>query len=102
MSSDLIVLRKKIDLIDDQIIYLLDQRFKLSKEVGLLKKKEKNLCNDNSIDNLFLSNIHDSKREIDIINRLFLKQHSLSFDELSIVYNSIFTISKNIQNKNYI
>jgi chorismate mutase len=84
--NELIILRNKIDTIDDKIIKLLDERMVISKQVGIYKKN-----NDVVLTHL--------NRESEIIEKLS-KSSSLSTNEISSLYKIIFEISKNKQNIN--
>jgi len=80
------IFRKKINIIDDNIISLLNQRMVLSKQIGIIKK-------ENNINILALN------RENEIINRLTTISTILSKNDIESIYNNIFTISKNYQKK---
>tara|TARA_B110000116_G_C16505236_1_gene433084 strand:- start:162 stop:446 length:285 start_codon:yes stop_codon:yes gene_type:complete len=80
-------LRNKIDLIDDQLIDLLVDRFKIVKKIGSIKFES-----GNQITNL--------SREKSIISRMSKKEnHNLTGDDISKLFNVIYSISKEIQNK---
>ena len=84
--NELIILRNKIDKIDDKIIKLLDERMIISKQVGIYKK------NNDVV-------LTHPNRESEIINKLS-QSSSLSTNEISTLYKIIFEISKNKQNIN--
>ena len=65
-------LRKKIDIIDDKILKLLQNRSKLALDIGSLKNK-----------NSKSSNLFRPERQAKILSRLFLKKNSL-FNEKDI------------------
>jgi chorismate mutase/prephenate dehydratase len=65
-------LRKKIDLIDDNLLKLLQNRSKLAVEIGNLKSK-------NSIN----SNLFRPERQIKILNRLLLKKNKFLVRKIS-------------------
>lgn len=74
-------LRKRIDLIDSQLMQLLEERYHLTKEVGTYKI-------ENSIEVL------DSKREDAIYDKISKFSHSPQIVE---VYRTIMNQSKNQQ-----
>ncbi len=74
------VLRSEIDLIDQKIIDLLNKRFTICKEVGIIKK-------ENEI------NVLDKNRENNILDEL----NKNSIYSISPIYQEIFKISKNQQ-----
>ncbi len=74
-------LRTKIDLIDDEIINLLDERFKVTDEIGKIKKN-KNIL------------IQDNKREEEILKKI---QKKSKIEELSTIYKTIISCSKKRQ-----
>jgi chorismate mutase/prephenate dehydratase len=79
-------LRNEINNIDDQIIKLFDQRMDLCKKVGIFKKH-------NNIE------ITHYNREAGIINRLSnkIEINNLTNDDIKILYEIIFKISKSKQ-----
>ena len=75
--------RKKIDLIDKNIIKLLSQRFELTKQIGDYKKK-------NNI------KVVDKKRELQVINNI--KKYSHKHKKFIIdIFKKIINYSKKIQ-----
>ncbi len=78
--------RKKINLIDIQIVSLLDERINLALNIGKIKQN-KNIC------------ILDMKREKEILRNLKGKSKYLSYKEIEKVYKTIFEISKKNQLK---
>ena len=79
----MIKLRDDIDLIDNQIIQLLDQRLELVKEIGIYKKERK-------------IEVLDSKREriiIDKINSMDIKNKTQIIE----IYLCMMKISKDMQ-----
>jgi len=85
---DLKELRRKIDLLDDQILEILNQRMTLVKEIGIEKSSQK-------------SNIYRPEREKDIIDRLnrISKRESglVNRSAIEAIYQEIFAISRNIE-----
>jgi chorismate mutase len=78
------LLRKEIDIIDDNIIKLLNERVMISKNIGKIKKY-------NNI------NIICSNRENEIIDRLASNSYILPKNDILLIYNNIFNISKTYQ-----
>lgn len=78
------LLRKEIDIIDDNIIKLLNERVMISKNIGKIKKY-------NNI------NIICSNRENEIIDRLVSNSYILPKNDILLIYNNIFNISKTYQ-----
>lgn len=78
-------LRKKIDLVDEELISLLDKRFKLTNEVGKYK-----LLNEVKLTH--------SSREEDILEKTKKYNHTT---EISEVYSEIFQISKKHQSDQF-
>ena len=76
--------RKCIDCIDNKIINLLERRQQHCKSIGDIKKDQK-------------LNILSFDRENKILNRLKNHSKNLKNWEIDLVYNSIFRISKSIQ-----
>tara|TARA_B100000945_G_scaffold234658_1_gene190833 strand:- start:59 stop:343 length:285 start_codon:yes stop_codon:yes gene_type:complete len=86
-NDKMIYLRDKIDTIDDKITDLLVKRFNIVKEIGAIK-----LNSSTEITNL--------SREKSIISRIFKRTNeNISQSDLSEIFNSIFEISKKIQNR---
>ena len=80
-------LRKKIDIIDDNLLKLLQSRSKLAAEIGYLKAKNSNN-----------SNLFRPERQIKILNRLILKKNKF-FSEKDILkfWREIFLHQTNLQ-----
>ena len=80
-------LRKKIDLIDDNLLKLLQSRSQLAVEIGRLKSKNSNN-----------SNLFRPERQIKILNRLILKKNKF-FSEKDILkfWREIFLHQTNLQ-----
>ena len=76
-------LRKLIDVIDDEIMTILDERFNLSKKIGNLKILTK-------------TTVLDTKRENIILDKTSKYSHS---PEIGIVYKTIMEASKSLQRK---
>lgn len=81
--DEIIELRNKIDIIDDQIMALLEERYVLSRNIGLMKAKSNH-------------RVLDTNRENEILNKASKYSH---FPQITEVYNSIFTQSKNLQKR---
>jgi chorismate mutase/prephenate dehydratase len=85
---DLNELRKKIDLLDDQILEILNQRMALVKAIGIEKSTRK-------------SNIYRPEREKDIIDRLNriskISSGLINRSAIEAIYLEIFAISRNIE-----
>ncbi len=79
--DDLKALRQQIDEIDDQLMALLDKRFKLSKAVGIYKQQHN------------VPVLH-TDRETDIYNKT--SKYS-AYPQIKNVYKCILTNSKDIQ-----
>ncbi|MDC3024162.1 chorismate mutase [Alphaproteobacteria bacterium] len=80
-------LRKKIDLIDDQILSLLKDRSKIALDIGSLKNK-----------NSEQSNLFRPERQVKILNRLFLKKNNLVRDnDILSFWREIFYHQTNLQ-----
>lgn len=77
-------LRDKINLLDDRIIKLLEERFLISKEIGKIKLNSE-------------SSILDTNREREIINRLDMNTKIISKESVDLIYQNIFKISREIQ-----
>ena len=79
-------LRKEIDLIDDQLLELINQRTSIVDELGILKKDS--------------NSIIDKKREAEVISRLLnLHEGNFSRDSIVRIWREIFHTSANIQLK---
>ncbi|MEI6849964.1 MAG: chorismate mutase [archaeon] len=82
-------LRQKINEIDSRIIELLRERFDIVKEIGIHKKK-------NGIA------IKDAAREKEVMDKIVEKtkqQGMRDIQEVKEIYNSIISVSRNIQEK---
>lgn len=81
-------LRKQIDEIDNRLLFLLEERFRLAKEVKKIK-----------INNSLA--IEDKNRELQILNRLKIKAASLNISQkfISKIFQQILAESKKIQRK---
>ena len=75
--------RLKIDEIDDRIMILLDNRYRLTTEIGSLKK-QKNI------------KVLDSNREMIILEKISRLSHS---PQINRIYNTILKESKDLQRK---
>jgi chorismate mutase len=71
-------LRKEVDLVDDALIKVLEERIKLGKKIVSLKK----------------GNVEDLKREKEIVSRL-VKNSSLDENFIKKIYSNIFQCVKN-------
>ena len=86
-NDKMIYLRDKIDTIDDKITDLLVKRFNIVKEIGAIKLNSR-------------TEITNLSREKSIISRIFKRTNeNISQSDLSEIFNSIFDISKKIQNR---
>ena len=83
MRENINVLRKRIDRIDEEIFLLLKKRFRISKKVGKIKKKNKIV-------------IRDNKREKEIINKQ-IKKFKLNRKFVKNFYKNIFAESRRVQ-----
>ncbi len=81
--DDLNTLRKQVDLLDDQIMKLLDERFNLNKIIGIVKK-------DAHI------SVNDPTRETFILNKASSFKHN---DKIKHVYLTIIEESKKLKGK---
>jgi len=81
--DDLKQLRNKISDIDQQLFDLLYQRFVLSKKVKVAKQKEQKA-------------IYDPKREEAILKSI---PNTTYKGQIEILYQTLFSLSKEIQNK---
>ena len=77
----LIELRNEIDQLDNKIMELLDKRFEITKQVGLLKKESN-------------TKILDAKRETIILDKTTKYSH---YPQISSVYQYIMSLSKDKQ-----
>ena len=81
------VLRNKIDLLDEQMLDLLVQRFSVSREIGEIKASGG-------------INIGDRNREQEIIDRLAEKlEGKLERNDIAAIFRPIYHISKKLQKK---
>ena len=79
------VIRNKIDLLDEQILDLLLQRFSITKEIGEIKASDG-------------INIGDPNREKEIIDRLAEKlEGKLDRKDIAAIFGPIYHISKKLQ-----
>ncbi len=79
--NNLSSLRNKIDLLDDKIMSLLNERFTISKQIGIIKQKTNTA-------------ILNKKREQDILNKISCYQNK---KQITNVYNTILEESKKLQ-----
>jgi len=90
MNNDITHLRKKIDLLDDEIASLLSIRFKICKQIGRIKKQN----------NTSKSSYVDHQREAQIFNRLLQttdckkEQHTIHR-----IFETIFSTSIELQTR---
>ena len=85
MDKRILELRKQIDILDEEIILLLKNRMKISKEVGKLKEK-------------LNIPVEDKNRESEIIDRLIQQAgRNLSEEQLLRIFKAVFKSSKQIQ-----
>jgi len=81
------VLREKIDLLDEQMLDLLVQRFSFSREIGEIKASGG-------------INVGDPNREKEIIDRLAKKlEGKLEKNDIAAIFGPIYHISKKLQKK---
>jgi len=81
------VLRDKIDLLDEQMLDLLVQRFSVSREIGEIKASGG-------------INIGDPNREQEIIDRLVEKlEGKMERNDIAAIFGPIYHISKKLQKK---
>ena len=81
------VLRNKIDLLDEQMLDLLVQRFSVSREIGEIKASGG-------------INIGDRNREQEIIDRLAEKlEGKMERNDIAAIFGPIYHISKKLQKK---
>ena len=76
-------MRNLINILDDEIMALLDERFTVSKKIGKIKSLTKTA-------------VLDTKREKTIIDKTSKYSHS---PEIGIVYKTIMDTSKSLQRK---
>lgn len=79
-------LRSQIDEVDNQIITLLEQRVQIAKQIGEIKTKLK-------------VEVYNPQREEEILKRL-QSISSLSPAQIEMIYQSIFTLTKVLQEEN--
>lgn len=77
-------LRKEINIIDDEMVKLFCKRLEISKRVGAVKKAGG-------------TQVLDSDRENNIIKRLTENKSAGISGYIKELYNTIFTISRNLQ-----
>jgi chorismate mutase len=81
------VLRDKIDLLDEQMLDLLVQRFSISRKIGEIKAS----CG---------INVGDPNREQEIIDHLAEKlEGKLERNDIAAIFGHIYQISKKLQKK---
>ena len=81
------VLRNKIDLLDEQMLDLLVQRFSVSREIGEIKASGG-------------INVGDPNREQEIIDRLAEKlEGKMERNDIAGIFGPIYHISKKLQKK---
>jgi len=81
------VLRNKIDLLDEQMLDLLVQRFSVSRDIGKIKTSGG-------------INIGDPNREQEIIDRLAEKlEGKMERNDIAAIFGPIYHISKKLQKK---
>jgi len=81
------VLRDKIDLLDEQMLDLLVQRFSVSREIGEIKASGG-------------INVGDPNREQEIIDRLAEKlENKMERNDIAAIFGPIYHISKKLQKK---
>ena len=81
--KDLKSLRNAINTIDDEIMALFEQRFTLVKTIGSLKQSN-------------MVPVEDNSRENEILNKVSTFDYK---SEIKTIYNTVFTVSKNLQRK---
>lgn len=84
--TELNLLRKKIDKVDEQLIQLLKERIEISKKIGEIKKKN-NIA------------IYDKNRENEIISKFIDCENEANKKYIENFLKNIFAISKEVQNK---
>lgn len=83
-EKDLVIIRNKIDKIDDRIVNLLNKRGILAQKIGNLKKKE-------NID------IQQPQREKEIIKRMKKKSKILNHKNIEKIWKDIIDACKYMQ-----
>ncbi|WP_456480134.1 prephenate dehydratase [Nautilia sp.] len=90
MENKLLELRKKIDIIDDELLRLLNRRMEIVRKVGELK-------------NTSNSPVYRPEREKEIIKRLtkLSKEEGgiLGYDEIEAIFLEIFAVSRTLERK---
>lgn len=81
--DNLKVLRSRIDILDDQIMDLLNKRFKVTNQIGQLKKVTNKV-------------VLDENREQIIINKMSNYSH---YPQISTIYKTIMEESKKAQRR---
>ena len=76
-------LRININLLDEEIMSLLEERYELTSKIGILKKESN-------------TTVLDTNREDYIINKASKYSH---YPQIKVVYNSIMNESKKAQRK---
>ena len=86
MPDEIAMLRAKIDEIDDQILYVLSERLKVCKAIGIAKKKQK-------------MPIRDEERENELYLRVKEKSKKLGLNEtqIELLYREIVNICSAVQ-----
>lgn len=79
-------LRSQIDKIDDEIVGLLEKRLQIAKEIGELKSR-------------LNVEVYNPQREEEILKRL-QSISSLTPAQIEAIYQSIFTLTKVLQEEN--
>ncbi|MBZ7963557.1 chorismate mutase [Campylobacter sp. 2457A] len=82
---DLKELRDKIDIVDDKILELLNERMTYVKIIGEIKKKHN-------------KEIYYPKREKEILDRLKNKNlKNLDHDAIELIYDKIFAVARTLE-----
>ena len=85
LNADIRALRNAIDVIDEKILALINERLLLAGQIGLIKKR----CSRQIVDN---------RREKEIINRLLdLNKGALGDDFLCKIFTAIIAASRDTQ-----
>lgn len=79
-------LREEIDKLDDEIVALLEKRVQIAKQIGEIKTR-------------LNQEVYNPKREEEILKRL-QSISSLSPHQINMIYQSIFTLTKVLQEEN--